>query len=446
MSISCLACNRNNSADAQQCSFCGYCFSLTENNYPLDSHHLLANTNLKEGVYKIDKLLGEGGFGITYQGKYVSNNALIAIKEMWPEKACRKGTLSIWPSSISPQHKLQQLNKFKLEASNQQKCNHPNIAQVYDWFDENNTCYIVMEFIQGQSLLSMLQSKGCFTEDEVVRYFFQVTSALKKIHSNNFLHRDIKPENILVDSLDRAVLIDFGAAREFMSNQSVQMTQVLTPGYAPYEQYSRSGKRGPSTDFYALFASMYELLTGQLPVDASERAASIMSKSPDPLIPPRQLNPQISISMEQAILTGMQIRPDERFQSAEEVIAAISTSIRTVTPSPRYRSKLISHQISSSIPEFIIDSNAIIGVFDPDTGPVDIDLDSFLGSETISRNHAEIINEAGIWRIKDLGSTNGVFVKQAGQIQFGNRITASTILNDGDEVAIAKVKFQFKIL
>jgi serine/threonine protein kinase len=456
MSINtCPTCSTNNSVTVSQCISCGYHFSTNSINDSSVTYHLPPGTTLKQNSYKIYKLLGEGGFGITYQGIHTSNNAPVAIKEMWPEKAVRKGTTSIWPPSISPQHKSQQLSKFKLEASNQQKCNHPNIAQVHDWFDENDTCYIVMDFIQGKSLLSIVESRGCLTEQEVVRYFSQVVLALKTIHSNNFLHRDIKPENILIDSQDRAVLIDFGAAREFMSNQSVQMTQVLTEGYAPYEQYSRTGKRGPSTDFYALFASVYELLTGKLPIDAPTRAASIVNKSPDPLILPRQINPLISASMEQAILTGMRIRADERFQTADEVLAAIAplTSVgisigKHINHNPLSTSsrqvKLICKQPNAPVPEFAIRGNAIIGVFDLGANPVDIDLGRFFGNETISRKHAEIFNEAGVWKIKDLGSSNGVFIKSVGQTRFNARITAPTTLNDGDEVAIAKVKFQFK--
>jgi eukaryotic-like serine/threonine-protein kinase len=326
MSISCTSCLTDNPDGAQQCGTCGSPIAST-NSSGLSSHHLLTGTLLKNMEYRIDGLLGEGGFGITYKGVALSNSAPIAIKEMWPEKSARNGTQVMWPASITPQQKLQQLSKFKLEASNQQKCSHVNIAQVYDWFDENNTCYIVMQFIAGKSLSSMLQEQKPLAESIVKKYCLQLVGALKVIHDNNFIHRDIKPENILVDSQDQAILIDFGAAREFMSNQSVQMTQVLTPGYAPYEQYSKGGKRGPSTDFYALFASIYELLTGEVPVDSSERASSIVNKTPDPLVLPRQLNPQISAVMEQAILIGLQIRPDERFQNTDEVIDALNGKI-----------------------------------------------------------------------------------------------------------------------
>jgi len=287
--------------------------------------HLPAGSTLKQGQYQVEEVLGEGGFGITYKGIYAVNGALVAIKELWPEKGSRQSNTVMWPSSIAPQQKFQQLSKFKLEASHQQKCSHPNIAQVYDWFDENDTCYIVMQFISGKSLFRIFKEEGLLIEDRVKRYFIQITEALKIVHHNQFLHRDIKPDNIIIDLQDRAVLIDFGAAREFMFGQSGEMSRMLTPGYAPYEQYSQSSKRYPATDFYALFASMYEVLTGVLPAEAPDRASALMTgAAPDPLILPRQLNPQISPIMERAILIGMRVRVEERFQTADEALEALN--------------------------------------------------------------------------------------------------------------------------
>jgi serine/threonine protein kinase len=423
------------------------------------SNHLPAGTQLKNSQYRIEKLIGEGGFDITYKGIALSNNAPVVIQEMWPEKSARNGTQVMWLSSLSTELRLQLLSKFRLAARNQQKFNHPNIAKVYDCFDENDTCYIVSEFIQGRSLLSILESRGCLTEVEVVKYYSQILLALKRIHSNNFIFSKISLENILIDTQDRAVLINFSEARDFTSNQSEFSIGGISgdffPGYDAYEQYSSTAKKGPFTDFYALFASIYELLTGQFPANAGERATSIVNEATDPLIPPRQLNPQISVSMERAILTGMQIRPKDRFQTVDEVLAAIAplTSVgisvdKNINQNPLNTSsrqvKLISKQPNVPVPEFAIRSNVIIGVFDPGANHVDIDLSSFPGNETISRKHAEIFNESGMWKIKDLGSSNGVFIKAAGQTRFSARITAPTAINDGDEIAIAKVKFQFK--
>jgi pSer/pThr/pTyr-binding forkhead associated (FHA) protein len=156
--------------------------------------------------------------------------------------------------------------------------------------------------------------------------------------------------------------------------------------------------------------------------------------------------PSNSATIPQTIPTAV-IIPDPAAISAALIPAPV-----TIVPQPYSQggsgsvttARLIPKQPNAPEPEYNIDGNAIIGVFDPDSGPVDIDLDGFIGNETISRNHAEVFNENGVWKIKDLGSTNGVFIKAAGQTRFSARITAPTVLNDGDEVAIAKVQFQFK--
>jgi serine/threonine protein kinase len=328
MTVQCPACLQDNPEGDTICSICGYEPLDTANSNSSTStsstYHLSSGTLLKQGQYRIEKVLGEGGFGITYKGTNTQNSAAVAIKELWPEKSARQGSNIIWASSIAPKEKQLQINKFKLEASNQQKCQHPNIAEVYEWFEGNNTVYIIMEFIPGRSLLDILKKEGILSETRVKQYFFQVAEALKIVHDCKFLHRDIKPENILINSQDRAVLIDFGATREFIDGLSSAMSQIVTPGYAPYEQYSHTSKRVKATDFYALCASMYELLTGQLPIDAVERVNTIVQGgSGDTLISPKKLNPKISGLMEKVILTGMKINVAERFQTADELIDAL---------------------------------------------------------------------------------------------------------------------------
>ncbi|MBC1241623.1 serine/threonine-protein kinase [Nostoc sp. 2RC] len=335
MSIQCPTCLTDNTDNAINCIACGTPFvSTTSSDESVSAYHLSDGTLLKQGLYKIEKVLGEGGFGITYKGLYLQNLAQVAIKELWPEKAARIGTTITWPSSVTPLQKQHQIYKFQLEASCQHQCSHPNIAKIYDWFEENNTAYIVMEFISGKSLFQILQHEGVLDENRLNSYFLTIAEALKVIHGNNLLHRDIKPDNILIDSQDRAVLIDFGATKEFIAGQTREMSVTLTPGYAPLEQYSYRGKRFPATDIYALCASMYELLTGKLPA-----AATDIVNGSEQLIPPRQLRSNLSPLIEKVILTGMQLRVEDRFQTADELIDALNGKF--VSPSQKRAQELV---------------------------------------------------------------------------------------------------------
>ncbi|TAE59111.1 MAG: serine/threonine-protein kinase [Nostocales cyanobacterium] len=320
MAIQCPTCLTDNPENTMICIACG---TILNSNISTPSA-LQPGTIIGQGKYKIEKVLGQGGFGITYQGIYLQNSQPVAIKELWPEGAARQGNKVFWPSSITPAQRQKQITEFQTEASNLKKCTHPHIVKVYEWFTENDTAYIVMELLSGQPLDKILKTQGILSESRAKGYFLQLAEALKVVHNHNLLHRDIKPENIIIVNPDRAVLIDFGAAREFIAGQTTKMTGILTAEYAPYEQYITNNKRFPATDFYALCASFYELLTGKLSVTSAERAGALSSKNPDPFISPKILNSQLTPLMEKVIVTGMQFRAEDRFQTADELIDALN--------------------------------------------------------------------------------------------------------------------------
>ena len=330
MSIQCPTCLTENPDNTINCIACGSPLAPVSS---ASTYQLAVGTILRQGKYKIEKVLGEGGFGITYQGVYLQNAVTVAIKELWPEKAARNGKTVYWPHSITPVERQKQLQNFQTEANYLSQCSHNHIVKVYEWFEENNTAYLVMQFLEGKSLYQILQAEGKLPEHRIKRYFVQIAEALKVVHNQKLLHRDIKPDNIIIDQQDRAVLIDFGATKEFIAGQTREMSVTLSPGYAPLEQYTYRGKRWPATDFYALCASMYELLTAQLPVAPTERAIS------DTLIPPRKLCPNISPLMEKVILTGMQVRVEDRFQTADELIAALTGNF--VSPTQKRARELV---------------------------------------------------------------------------------------------------------
>ena len=334
MPIICSACLTENIDNASSCIICGCPLNATPAS-GYQSYHLPPGTLLQRGKYKlrIERTLGEGGFGITYKGTDLVLSTKVAIKELFPDKSVRQGTSIIWSPFITPQARSEQINKFKYEAECISKCVHPNIVKVYDWFEENNTAYMVMDFIEGKPLFKVFKESGRLPVNRVKYYFIQVAEALKVVHYNSLLHRDIKPENIMIDKQDKAILIDFGAARQFIAYKSGEMTQILTPPYAPLEQYAYKAKHGPSTDFYAFCASMYELLTGELPLEAPGR------QPVDELIEPRQLAPHIDPLTEQIILTGMRMQVEERFQTADELIDALKGKF--VSPSLRQARRLV---------------------------------------------------------------------------------------------------------
>lgn len=270
---------------------------------------------LANGEYRVEQPLGQGGFGITYQGRDTRLNRAVAVKEFFPEGCWRKGSTVVsagrWNSDTYSTAK----QKFLLEGQTLGQFNHPGIVRVFYYFEENNTAYMVMEYLQGKTLAELLQRRqGKLTEKQALEHIAKVGEALKILHQAQFLHRDIKPDNIMLADDGRVVLIDFGAARDFTSNSTTRYTTMLTPGYAPLEQYGRALKYGAFTDIYALGSTLYHLLTGETPVSAIERAAGVELKTA------KEVAPQVSSHVSSAIAKAMRMDVTERIQSVQEFL------------------------------------------------------------------------------------------------------------------------------
>jgi eukaryotic-like serine/threonine-protein kinase len=315
MMITCLTCQTENPDNEQFCFSCGEPLVAKVASYHLPNGTILQSSNCQ---YKIEKMLGEGGFGITYKAIELSSSTPVAIKESWIPNSIRQGTIITPPSTITPQQINKQIEEIFREANYIYQCKHPNIVGVYEWFATNNTAYIVMELIAGQSLYDILQQKGYLPETQVTKYLITICEALKVIHNQGFLHRDLKPENILINMQDQPILIDFGNAREFIANKTHNMTVIITAGIAPLEQYGQIQRRDQRLDIYSLCATMYNLITGQLPPTAPDRMQN------DLLIPPNQF-PHVKISpiLESVILKGLKIKIEDRFDTVDQLIEGL---------------------------------------------------------------------------------------------------------------------------
>ncbi len=219
-----------------------------------------------------------------------------------------------------PRKDCDRRSKFINEAIALASCPHPNIVRVYPQvFQEGELWCMVMEYVEGEDLGRYIEKNGKLSESKAIAIITKVGEALSSIHQKGFLHRDIKPANILLRSADLSpVLIDFGLAREFISEQSLSMTNSRTESFAPIEQYQRRGNFGAWTDVYALAATLYVLLTARPPLPAKFRYETDYE-----LTPPQQYEPQISDRINEAIFKGIEIEPSDRSQSVAEWLKLI---------------------------------------------------------------------------------------------------------------------------
>ena len=310
MSYTCYNCFQekpNNGA----CPFCGYDQSIYEGKYP----SALQQGSILNGKYIVGRVLGQGGFGITYIAKDYKTGERVAIKEYLPSEFAGRNGNSVQPYSGDHEAnfaygKEQFLTEAKTLAA---FIGDEHIVRIYSFFEENNTAYFAMEYVDGLALDKyMAQQGGRLTVAEANRLLLPLMESLNKVHRKGIVHRDISPDNIIVTKEGSVKLIDFGAARYSTGEKSRSLDVILKHGFAPPEQYMRRGRQGPFTDVYALAATYYYAITGKLLPDSVERTFE------DTIMLPRALGVKISRKQEDVLLKALEVNAAGRYQNMGE--------------------------------------------------------------------------------------------------------------------------------
>ncbi|MBL8665223.1 MAG: protein kinase [Candidatus Odyssella sp.] len=271
---------------------------------------------LLEG-YRFERVLGAGGFGITYYAVEELIGRAVAIKEFLPNGLAYRepGSSTVRPlSSGMADDYAWGLTRFRDEARTLVALRHPNIVPVLRYFEANGTGYLVMEFERGRSLGQILGQARTLEESEIREIAFPLLEGIKAVHARGFLHRDIKPDNIFIREDGTPVLLDFGAARQALVERSKSLTTIVTPGYAPVEQYEREGKQGPWTDVYAMGAVLYRCVAGKRPPDAPARMSARFQGETDPMTPAAEVargrySPALLAAADAALALESRARP-----------------------------------------------------------------------------------------------------------------------------------------
>ncbi|WP_084503050.1 serine/threonine-protein kinase [Desulfatirhabdium butyrativorans] len=303
--VACPNCFFEKANERRECSLCGY----DENDFR--SPAALPLRTVLHNQYLVGRVLGSpGGFGITYLCKDTKLSTRVAIKEFMPrDNAVRASDrLTVIAHSGKDEEFFKYgLKAFLAEAQTVAGFDHPNIVRVKNYFEENNTAYLVMDYYEGVSLAEYVKQKnGMIPEKTALGIISFILSGLKHVHEKGYLHRDVKPANIYLTRQNQIILLDFGAARYAMGEHSRSLSVVVTPGFSPFEQYRSSGNQGPWTDIYAIAATMYFMLSGKVPDAATDRIEE------DNLIPLSNLVPGLSPAISEAVQVAMRVKACDR--------------------------------------------------------------------------------------------------------------------------------------
>jgi|GEM_PF-1052169 len=342
----------------RKCPFCGF----VESDYAPTPHHLLPRTVL-HGRYVIGSVIGEGGFGITYHGWDMNVERIVAIKEYFPIGFATRNNAtgaSITGVGDTDDSTFQRGRKaFIHEARTLARFfSHPGVVSVIEYFEENDTAYIAMEYIEGMSMERYaVENGGKLSVQRTLDLMRLPIDSLVAVHAGKLLHRDISPDNLIIDPEGYVKLIDFGAARFIVDETSrMSMTVVLRPSYGAFEQYSSSAdQQGPWTDVYGLCATVYRLITGQKPEESIIRLQK-EQLGKGALMRPSQLGVKIDPAVEEALMQGLAVLPEKRIRSMQELRAALyKDSPPSPVPLPR-------PSFLAGMKKFVTARNAAIGM------------------------------------------------------------------------------------
>ena len=301
------------------CPHCGYDAAAQEGKYP----HALKPGSVLGGRYIVGRVLGQGGFGITYAAQDYDSKELVAIKEYLPEQyATRIDGIRV--GVYSAQHEndfVYGKENFLAEAKTLSQFNGiENICDIYSYFEENGTAYFAMEYVEGTGLDKYMRENGRLSYEQAQKLLVPVMEALSRVHEKGIIHRDISPDNIMLRKDGRAMLIDFGAARYSMGEKSRSLDVILKHGFAPKEQYTRRGRQGAYTDVYAMAATFYYAITGKVPPEAIDRIDA------DELLTPSTLGVKLPGKAEAALIKALSVNAESRYQHMMEFAAALENS------------------------------------------------------------------------------------------------------------------------
>lgn len=306
----CMGCMNQMDDNVYTCPHCGF----NETNYKQESYYLTPGT-IVGGKYIVGVVLSYGGYTISYLGMDAEYNSKVIIKEYLPSEFSTRGegekTITIYSGDAQEQFE-QGLTNFLNEANRIQLLGNPEgIASVYDCLAENDTGYVITEYLEGHTLKELLDNGKKYSPEEAKEFICQILRGLCKVHPEDIIHCDIAPETIMVTDIGEIKLLDFGATRYVTTANSKSLAIILKQGYAPEEQYRSRGERGPWTDVYALAAVMYRMITGIVPQESVERALV------DELKEPSKLGIAIPENMENAMMNGLNVFKEERTPNAK---------------------------------------------------------------------------------------------------------------------------------